>query len=309
MLDLASPPTGAPLLSGVGDIGGFRHDDLDVSPADGMFANPIFGNTTSLDFAESAPLIVARVGTSSSPAGRPAPTPPTAERPGRRLPRRRREAAGSGSIAVSADGKHVRLGSQEGDALVLGRPRRHLDRFHRAHRGDVGRRRSGQFLQVLRGRSERDVREHRRRQDVQCRRSTTSVGRPRPVFGIEGDVWVPTSNGLLHSQDSGATFPAVAAVNGATAVGFGMPVCRADLPGGLPGRLGERRLGHLPLRRRRGDLAAPRRRAAPVRLHQLPGRRSPTARPGLSRHLREGNRLWRPAMKMQRKTQQRNRRR
>src|SRR5262249_13205452 len=33
-----------------------------------------------------------------------------------------------------------------------------------------------------------------------------TTGRPRPVFGIEGDLWVPTGTGLLHSTDSGATF-------------------------------------------------------------------------------------------------------
>jgi len=68
-LDLASPPSGAPLFSGVGDIGGFKHDDLGKSPADGMSANPIFGNTNSLDFAEQAPMIVARVGTNSMSGG------------------------------------------------------------------------------------------------------------------------------------------------------------------------------------------------------------------------------------------------
>jgi len=41
---------------------------------------------------------------------------------------------------------------------------------------------------------------------------------------VAGDVWVPTGTGLLHSQDAGATFPAVAGVTGATAVGFGAPV-------------------------------------------------------------------------------------
>jgi hypothetical protein len=53
---------------------------------------------------------------------------------------------------------------------------------------------------------------------------TASAGRPRPVFGVAGDVWVATAAGLLHSQDGGVTFPAVPAVNGATAVGFGAPV-------------------------------------------------------------------------------------
>jgi len=54
--------------------------------------------------------------------------------------------------------------------------------------------------------------------------TTVSAGRPRPVFGLEGDLWVPTTSGLLHSQDSGATYPALQAVSAATAVGFGPPV-------------------------------------------------------------------------------------
>jgi photosystem II stability/assembly factor-like uncharacterized protein len=59
---LISPPEGAHLLSGVGDIGGFRHDDLDKSPADGFFTNPQFSNTDSLDFATQKPLTIVRVG-------------------------------------------------------------------------------------------------------------------------------------------------------------------------------------------------------------------------------------------------------
>ncbi len=60
--DLVSPPQGAHLLSALGDLGGFRHDSLDSSPADGMFTNPILTTGTSLDFAEKNPDIVARVG-------------------------------------------------------------------------------------------------------------------------------------------------------------------------------------------------------------------------------------------------------
>ncbi|MGW2233569.1 cellulose binding domain-containing protein, partial [Streptomyces sp. NPDC001759] len=59
--DLASPPSGAPLLSALGDIGGFRHTDLTEVPSM-MFTSPTFTTTTSLDFAETNPNTVVRVG-------------------------------------------------------------------------------------------------------------------------------------------------------------------------------------------------------------------------------------------------------
>jgi hypothetical protein len=61
VLDLASPPSGAPLLSALGDIGGFRHTDLTKVPSM-MFTSPNFTTTTSLDFAETNPNTVVRVG-------------------------------------------------------------------------------------------------------------------------------------------------------------------------------------------------------------------------------------------------------
>ncbi|WP_031105942.1 cellulose binding domain-containing protein [Streptomyces sp. NRRL S-146] len=59
--DLVSPPSGAPLLSALGDIGGFRHTDLTKVPSM-MFSQPNFTTTTSLDFAESNPNTVVRTG-------------------------------------------------------------------------------------------------------------------------------------------------------------------------------------------------------------------------------------------------------
>ncbi|MFD0318329.1 cellulose binding domain-containing protein [Streptomyces flavalbus] len=61
VLDLASPPSGAPLLSALGDVGGFRHTDLTKVPPM-MYTQPNFTSTTSLDFAESNPNTVVRVG-------------------------------------------------------------------------------------------------------------------------------------------------------------------------------------------------------------------------------------------------------
>ncbi|NKQ25949.1 cellulose binding domain-containing protein [Streptomyces galbus] len=63
--DLASPPSGAPLLSALDDIGGFRHTDLTKVPAM-MYTSPNFTTTTSLDYAEKDPNTVVRAGDQDS---------------------------------------------------------------------------------------------------------------------------------------------------------------------------------------------------------------------------------------------------
>jgi hypothetical protein len=75
---LISPTDGAHLISGFGDIGGFVHDDLDVSPAGGMFSRPVFTNTDALYCADLNPKVVVRVGR-----------------------------GGGGSMAISQDGGHT----------------------------------------------------------------------------------------------------------------------------------------------------------------------------------------------------------
>ncbi|HZZ20819.1 MAG TPA: xyloglucanase [Opitutaceae bacterium] len=61
-LVLVSPPEGAHLLSGVGDVDGFRHDNLDVSPPSGRFGTPPFKNTASMAFAWNNPQVIVRAG-------------------------------------------------------------------------------------------------------------------------------------------------------------------------------------------------------------------------------------------------------
>jgi xyloglucan-specific exo-beta-1,4-glucanase len=65
VLDLISPPSGAPLLSGLGDICGFRHDNLSAVPAL-MMTSPTFVSTTSLDYAELMPNFIVRVGNANA---------------------------------------------------------------------------------------------------------------------------------------------------------------------------------------------------------------------------------------------------
>jgi hypothetical protein len=58
---LISPPSGANLLSGLGDIGGFRHDDLTKVPTT-MYTQPVFVTTLGMDYAENNPSFIVRVG-------------------------------------------------------------------------------------------------------------------------------------------------------------------------------------------------------------------------------------------------------
>ena len=61
VLDLVSPPSGAHLISGLGDVSGFRHNNLDQAPAT-IFTSPNYPSTESLDFAELSPNTMVRVG-------------------------------------------------------------------------------------------------------------------------------------------------------------------------------------------------------------------------------------------------------
>ncbi len=238
-LDLVSPPApaGAPLLSGVGDISGFRHDDLGVSPPDGMFGSPIFGNTVSLDFAEAAPDIVARVGTSSSGGARGAysmdggttwtafagspvstspampPTPPS-----------------QGTIAVSADGATFVWAPRDG------RPSFSRDRgatwtacagYTTGTRVAADRVNPSKFYAG--SGSQMYVSTDGGATFVQ-QPGTAPSGRPRPVFGVEGDVWATTNAGLFHSQDSAASWTQLPRIDGAVAVGFGMAATGRSYP-------------------------------------------------------------------------------
>ena len=115
IITLTSPSGGAHLVSGFGDIGGFRHDDLGRSPPH-VHRNPYFTNTNTLDYAGLAPLVMVRSGSTHSRivpgpslawsadgggSWTPLPVPAGTPRPdGTPTP----EQTGDAAITVSADG-------------------------------------------------------------------------------------------------------------------------------------------------------------------------------------------------------------
>jgi hypothetical protein len=104
-LALISPPEGAHLLSGVGDIDGFRHDDLNSSPNGGTFSGVRFSNTEDLAYAGLNPKVIVRAGT-----GRGIVQAAISEDGGnawKTLVSEPPESTGAGSIAVSADGQNI----------------------------------------------------------------------------------------------------------------------------------------------------------------------------------------------------------
>jgi photosystem II stability/assembly factor-like uncharacterized protein len=60
ILDLVSPTEGAHLISGMGDIGGFVHKDLNRAP--NMMVNPTIGGVSSVDYAAAKPSFIVRMG-------------------------------------------------------------------------------------------------------------------------------------------------------------------------------------------------------------------------------------------------------
>jgi hypothetical protein len=68
-LGLLSPPKGPPLVSAIGDYGGFVHNDLDRPVPEGNFMNPHFANADEVTCAQNDPDILVRVGEGSNQAG------------------------------------------------------------------------------------------------------------------------------------------------------------------------------------------------------------------------------------------------
>jgi xyloglucan-specific exo-beta-1,4-glucanase len=218
VLDIISPPTGAHLLSALGDITGFRHDDLALAPAR-MHDNPR-DTPEKLDYAQLSSNFIVRTGRGSdrhiafSFDGGTTWTPANTEPAGTN---------GAGTVAAAADasravwspaGAAVSFSLDNGNTWtasngIPGGASVSSDRVNPMKFYGLA---SGAFYVSTDGGA-----------NFTARASGLPAGaRFKAIPGREGDIWLAGGgSGLWHSVDSGATFSRLAIVEVADVIGFG----------------------------------------------------------------------------------------
>ncbi|WP_315373153.1 X2-like carbohydrate binding domain-containing protein [Paenibacillus xylanexedens] len=232
VLDLVSPPSGAHLISGLGDVSGFRHNNLDQAPAT-IFTSPNYPSTESLDFAELSPNTMVRVGKADYAADPNAKSIGLSSDGGTTWYKANAEPAGTtggGTVAISANGNrlvwstsdkgvHYSTGGNSWTAST-GIPaqakvisdRVNPNKFYGFAAGKI-------YVSVNGGATFT---------------ASSATGLPMEgnadldaVPGVEGELWFAGGSeeegpyGLWHSTDSGATFTKLANVEEADSIGFG----------------------------------------------------------------------------------------
>jgi len=227
--DLVSPPVGAHLHSALADIGGFRHDDLNVVSPTGMRHDPRFGSTDSINFAELKPEVMVCSGSGQPRAsytldGGTTWMPVAAEPAGTK---------GPGPIALGADGLTMVWspeGAEPSISTDFGANWTSVDGL-RPGVSIVPDRANPSWFYALDSESG-------------CLLVSTDGGHTflprttglkdskglRTVPGRVGDLWLVSAGQVLHSTDAGESFTGLNTVDTAETLGFGKAAPGQDYP-------------------------------------------------------------------------------
>ena len=229
-LELVSPPNrasgGATLVSTIGDIGGFRHDDLSAVAASRYFA-PNGGTNRGLDFAELTPDRMVRTSDPTPTGGFVSQDGGKTWTPFAGAPPRDASKE-TGRIALSADGQRMvwamrkappYVSSDQGKTWRVAQGMAAGDRPDFTPASDrvnplrfyvydadqaavLASTDGGESFQVV-------------------ARNLPDAGPLKAVPGVEGEVWLPTRQGLMRSINGGQAFKRMVGVDDAGLVGFG----------------------------------------------------------------------------------------
>jgi hypothetical protein len=248
VLDLAVPPSGPKLLSGVGDVRGFYHTNVATVPPAEYSA---LTSTTSLDFAQTAPAKVIRVGNGDSAnceksfayssdggqtwkigGGQPAGV----------------TGSDNDTVAMAANGTRVVWAPKGTTAAytatnwtaasptwtaVTGLPAQAKVRADRVTALKFYGFSGGKFYVSTTGTSF----------TATVTTGLPATGKIVPVYNKANDVWLvspdPTTGGVWHTTDGGNTFAKLAGVALADGIGFGAPATGQPYPAiYLAGKIG-----------------------------------------------------------------------
>ncbi|KAF3941081.1 hypothetical protein ABW19_dt0205955 [Dactylella cylindrospora] len=223
VLGLTSPPSGPSLLSVVGDVGGWRHENLDVAPNKGHL-NPTWGTTRSIDHAGSKPNIIVRSGDGSGGLAISNDTGVTwhVHASAGSWTAGRAQLSANGDFVVWAVNNALYVSAnEEAFVQVPGIPsgsyntandRKHNGLFYAAETNNF-------YVSTDAGTS--------------YNKTSSSLGWIREIgvnpFRI-GDVWVATDTGIWHSIDSGKTFGKVGPATDAYHVQLGKAAVNNGYP-------------------------------------------------------------------------------
>ncbi|GEC07373.1 carbohydrate-binding protein [Streptomyces spinoverrucosus] len=219
LLDAIAPPGGATVVTAMGDQGGFRHDSLTKVPA-GRLKNPMMTNSTDIDFAQSKPAMMVRVGRGGDKDGAYSTDGGTSWTGFRTEPV---TSAQDGHIALAADGSAI-IWTQAGQA-----PYRSTDKGASWSKVSglgtgavvVADRSSARTFYSLSGGTLYASTDGGATFTARAT-NLPADGRLKAVPGIAGDLWIAGgTKGLLHSTDGGRNFTTLKTVKSASALGFG----------------------------------------------------------------------------------------
>ena len=229
VLGLISPPSGANLLSALGDIAGFVHTSLTTAPS--TTYGPIEGTNTSIDYAELSPSTIVRVGSSGnscethlaySTNGGSSWTMVATDPTGLTGPGVVAVSANGGTFLWSPQGTGVQYKTPSGRSWTAstGIPAGAIVASDRVNSNKFYGFSAGKFYLSTDG--------------GKTFTATAATGLPanssvhfKAVPGIEGDIWLAGGSttdvayGLWHSTNSGASFTQLTNVQQADNVGFG----------------------------------------------------------------------------------------
>lgn len=218
LADAIAPPGGAALITSLGDQGGFRYDSLTQVPS-GRLENPAILHSSDIDFAQSKPSMMGRVGRAGAQDGA------YSTDGGRSWNGFKGEPVGSadsGHIAIAADGSTIvwteagqapyrstdmgagwsRVNGLVADAVVVA-DRSSAGTFYSLAGGTL-------YVSTDGGAT------------FTARAGNLPDGKLVAVPGVAGDLWIAGSyKGLLHSTDGGRSFSTLGSVKSASGLGFG----------------------------------------------------------------------------------------